>query len=114
MKLIYQIPNPSGAYPPIQNCSVHTIPANMAVWPDTLGTEDFYAYNGFVTLDVEDVDGVPTVTACTPNTAAWEEWKAGLPEDTGEESAPTAQDDTDAMLIDHEYRLTLLELGVTE
>lgn len=27
---------------------------------------------------------------------------------------PTAQDDTDAMLIDHEYRLTLLELGITE
>lgn len=27
---------------------------------------------------------------------------------------PTAQDDTDAMLVDHEYRLTLLELGVTE
>lgn len=24
----------------------------------------------------------------------------------------TAQDDTDAMLIDHEYRITLLELGV--
>ena len=27
---------------------------------------------------------------------------------------PTAQDDTDAMLVDHEYRLTLLELGITE
>lgn len=27
---------------------------------------------------------------------------------------PTAQDDTDAMLVDHEYRLTLLELGLTE
>lgn len=26
---------------------------------------------------------------------------------------PTAQDDDDALLIDHEYRLTLLELGVT-
>lgn len=26
----------------------------------------------------------------------------------------TAQDDTDAMLVDHEYRLTLLELGLTE
>lgn len=25
---------------------------------------------------------------------------------------PSAQDDTDAMLIDHEYRITLLELGV--
>lgn len=29
-------------------------------------------------------------------------------------SQPTAQDDTDAMLVDHEYRMTLLELGVTE
>lgn len=27
---------------------------------------------------------------------------------------PSAQEDTDAMLIDHEYRLTLLELGLTE
>ena len=37
-------------------------------------------------------------------------------EDDGvEETAePTAQGDTDAMLIDHEYRLTLLELGITE
>lgn len=30
------------------------------------------------------------------------------------EPEPTPQDDTDAMLIDHEYRLTLLELGVIE
>lgn len=29
------------------------------------------------------------------------------------EVTPTAQDDTDAMLVDHEYRLTLLELGVS-
>ena len=29
------------------------------------------------------------------------------------ESIPSPQDDTDAMLIDHEYRLTLLELGIT-
>lgn len=27
---------------------------------------------------------------------------------------PTAQDDTDAMLVDHELRLTMLELGITE
>ena len=25
---------------------------------------------------------------------------------------PTAQDDTDALMVDHEYRLTLLELGL--
>lgn len=30
------------------------------------------------------------------------------------DATPSAQDDTDAMLIDHEYRLTLLELGLTE
>lgn len=36
-------------------------------------------------------------------------------EDDGQpdpEAEPSAQDDTDAMLIDHEYRLTLLELGI--
>lgn len=40
-----------------------------------------------------------------------------MPEPMPEEPVvhePTAQEDTDAMLIDHEYRLTLLELGVTE
>lgn len=37
-------------------------------------------------------------------------------EDDGVEKRiePTAQDDTDAILIDHEYRLTLLELGLVE
>ena len=30
------------------------------------------------------------------------------------EEQPTAQEDTDAMMIDHEYRLTLLELGLFE
>ena len=28
------------------------------------------------------------------------------------EFEPTAQDDIDAMLVDHEYRLTMLELGL--
>ena len=27
---------------------------------------------------------------------------------------PSAQEDTDAMMVDHEYRLTMLELGLTE
>lgn len=35
-------------------------------------------------------------------------------EDDGKQAVPSAQEDTDAMLIDHEYRLTLLELGLTE
>lgn len=39
---------------------------------------------------------------------------AGVVPDTAEEYAPTARDDTDAMLVDHEYRITLLELGINE
>lgn len=35
-----------------------------------------------------------------------------LPEIIEPEFEPSAQDDMDAMLVDHEYRLTLLELGV--
>ena len=34
-----------------------------------------------------------------------------VPEET---SPPTPEEDTAAMLVDHEYRLTLLELGLTE
>lgn len=30
------------------------------------------------------------------------------------ERIPTAQEDLNALVIDHEYRLTLLELGITE
>lgn len=45
-----------------------------------------------------------TVTAMTEGT---------LPEPSEEGAAPDAQADTDALLIDHELRLTLLELGLS-
>ena len=50
------------------------------------------------------VDGVPM--ECTAEEIAAQE-EANRPI-----KQPTAQDDTDAMMIDHEYRLTLLELGI--
>lgn len=31
-----------------------------------------------------------------------------------EAGSPSAQDDIDSMLVDHEYRLTMLELGLSE
>lgn len=80
MKLIQKIPNESGAFPPIQEGNFSAVPAGMAIWPDDLDTADFYEHNGFVTLTIEQVDGVDTVTACTSNIEAWEEWKASLPE----------------------------------
>lgn len=142
MKLVYINPNPSGAYPGIQEGNFSGVPEGMAVWPDTLPTDDFYSYNGFVSLTVEELtiitgqetvvipaaeEGgestteirnvtvvIPTVTACTPNTEAWEAWQASLPDPVETVDEPTAQDDTDAMLVDHEYRITLLELGVSD
>lgn len=95
--------NPSGAYGAPQSKKT---PGFLEL-PDNL-LSDFLAYNGFVVLTVEG----ETITAITPNTEVWEAWKAEQPEPTPPE--PTEQEDTDAMLIDHEYRLTLLELGVTD
>ena len=37
-----------------------------------------------------------------------------IPNHAEPDTGPSPQDDTDSMLVDIEYRLTLLELGVTE
>jgi hypothetical protein len=52
------------------------------------------------------IDGKPV--ECTQDEIVQQE-EANKPIETY-----SAQDDTDAMLVDHEYRLTLLELGITE
>lgn len=84
----------------LDGCSI--VPDGWAVIPDGMETENF----PFGEATAEEVNGVMTVTNWTPGTIPEPE-----PEPTHE---PTAQDDTDAMMVDHEYRLTLLELGVTE
>lgn len=86
MKLIYTEPNQIGAYQPIQSCNFLEIPQGMAIWPEELSVTDFYAHNGFVTLDIGFVDGVPTVTSYEPNMEAWEDWKASLPEEPSEDN----------------------------
>ncbi len=82
---------------------IKNIPDGWAVIPKNMECKNF----PFGTIEVAEVDGVMTVI----------KWTAGEmpePEPETEELTPSAQDDTDAMLIDHEYRLTLLELGLTE
>ena len=37
-----------------------------------------------------------------------------LPKPDPEPAEPTAEEDALSMIVDHEYRLTMLELGVTE
>ena len=92
------------------------VPDGWAVVSDELDRSVFYDHNGFVVLTtttetVEDAT-ITVVTAWEPDLGAWEGWKASLPDPV--EPEPSAQDDLDAMMVDHEYRLTLLELGLTE
>ena len=81
MKIIQKNPNPSGAYPGIQEGTT-TIYDGFALWPDDLNTDIFYAHNGFVVLAIENVDGVDMVASYSPNVEAWEMWKDGLPDTT--------------------------------
>lgn len=104
MNIIHKIPNASGAYSAPQTWNSSNIPSTHVVIPDSLDMTAFYEHNGFVTLTIEN----DTVTSYTPNVEAWEEWKASQPEP--EEEEPTEEEDTAAMLVDHEYRLTMLEL----
>ena len=95
MNCIIKTANSSGAYPPIQY-GIETLPEGYAEWPNSLSTDDFYKYNGFVTLTIEPHYGVDRVTNYTPNVEAWKEWKATLPPE--EEPEPTADDILNAML----------------
>ena len=71
----------------------YPVPDNCAVWPDDLDTTDFYAYNGFVNLNIEEIDGLKKVVSYTPDIEAWEEWKKNNPD----EPEPTEDVTWDAM-----------------
>lgn len=81
MSYINTTPNPSGAYPaPQSNPAPGLIPLTEEQAAAVL------QYNGFVTITSEEEviedDFTRTVYTVTPNTKAWEEWKASLPEET--------------------------------
>lgn len=97
----------NGSRPPLQTWSGNLPPEGYAFCPDGF-IEIFYSTNpaGFVNIQVED----NIVISMEVNQVAFDAYIASLPEPEPEQ--PTAQEDTDAMLVDHEYRLTLLELGV--
>lgn len=75
---------------------ISKIPKGWAIVPDDMETPNL----PYGDMTVEEIEGVMTVTSWTP---------IEIPEPTPE---PSAQDDIDAMLVDHELRLTMLELGV--
>lgn len=82
-----------------QDGSFRTIPDGWAVIPDSMATPNY----PFGNVEVEDVNGVPTVTAWEPGT---------IPEP---EPVPEPVD-TEAVimetLLDQELRIAALELGL--
>lgn len=95
--LIYINPNSGGAYSGLQSGQFNNIPNGMAVWPEELNTENFYQYNGFVTLTIENIDDIPTVISYEPNIKAWEVWKASQSENINEIIPPTMEERLSAM-----------------
>ena len=81
MPYINPTPNPSGAYPAPQS---NPAPGLIPLTEEQAAT--VLQYNGFVTITSEEEviedDFTRTVYTVTPNTEAWEEWKASLPEET--------------------------------
>lgn len=79
------------------------LPDGWALVPDNLETKNF----PFGEVTVEDMDGYTVVAIWKP---------LPMPESTPpkQEAKCSPQDDIDAMLIDQEYRLTLLELGLSK
>ena len=94
-------PNEAGNYGnPVSNRT-----GGMVALPDELLTE-YINTMGFAYLTIED----ETVTAVAINQEAYDNYQESIPEP--EPPEPTEEDDVNAMLVDHEYRLTLVELGL--
>lgn len=100
MLIVELTPLPNGAHRN-QTCGEMPVPEGWAEVPESVGTAETLENFPFGEIAVEDVGGVPTVTGWTP-----------LPVPAVEGAGPTEEEDTAALLVDHEFRLTLLELGV--
>lgn len=107
MIIMCRIPEENGGYSVMQSWSLSTVPEGYVKVPGHLDTSVFYEYNGFVTLTIEK----DVVVGMEPNVAAWEAWKASLPETTDTPTISTEELLLE-MAVDHEARICAMELGV--
>lgn len=99
MRILELTALPNGAHRNQTLYGSMTVPEGWAKIPDGMALPNF----PFGEVQAEKIDGILTVTT----------WTAGtIPKPEPEQSEPDPQEDTDALLVDHEYRITLLELGV--
>ena len=63
----------NGSYPSIQTWDeTYSVPANYAIWPSYISTEEFYNNGGFGELVVEN----GTVKSFKPNEELWNDYKS--------------------------------------
>ena len=114
MNIIQKQPNPSGAYSAPLPWYGSTPLNGCAIIPDSVDMTDFYAYNGFVTLTIEE----DTVTGYMPNVEAWEAWKASLTEPEPQEPEPTTEERITALeeqlLLTDETAVELYEMQLAQ
>lgn len=110
MKVIKIEANPSGSRPGLMEWNKPTPPEGWASISEELAAV-FYPQDkqcaGFVRCEFQG----NVCTVCEWDDESYQAYIDGLPAVEEVEEIPTAQDDTDAMLVDLEYRLTMLELN---
>ena len=89
---------------PQSNC-----PEGFIALPDNL-LGIYLDYEGFVNLEINEEENV--IVSLTKNQEAYDAFIASQPPPIPYQ--PTKEDDIQTMLIDQEYRITLLELGIQE
>lgn len=80
--------------------AIFPVPDGYCLVPDTMLPLENFPYGD---LEAEEIDGVMTLTKWTAEELP--------PEPEPQPPVPSEQDDINAMLVDHELRLSLLELG---
>jgi len=95
-------PTENGSYGNPQSTA---FPDSLEMGDDFLS--DYIGSMGFVIVDVND--GI--ITNMTRNEAAYQKYIDEHPPQPEPEPEPSEDDATEAMLIDHEYRITMIELG---
>ena len=108
MRIIKILPNENGSRPPIQTWSHEILPDGYA-WCQDEFADFFVSNNGFVNIVVDENS---IVTEMTTNEEALAEYLANVSQKSNTTTKYTIQDDMDAMMVDHELRITMLELEV--
>ena len=112
--------NPNGSHNDHRANHITAVPDGWAMIPDALTVPDTFPF-----VDIEAAELTYTEDVCDESENVIKEeaytmmtvismTEGKLPEANENETEPTETEDTAAMLVDHEYRLTLLELGLTE